>query len=135
MADVVAIITDLEAIVALLDGARVFEAGAQSIEPGKGVAVIFEPAPNYAETVTFDGAEDVRLNVKVLTVRASERVAVGRLHEFLDRLRVALTTGSTATWDFTDPDPPTNFGEYLFGSGENATSYLGFTMPLLVAVS
>lgn len=135
MASVGTIRTALETIVAALDGARTFDPAAPSIEPGKGVGVLIAPAANFDAVVALGDVEDLRFTVTVLTSRASERAAQARLDAFVETLRAALTTGATSDWDYTVPDTPTGYGQYNFGSGDNVTQYLGFAMPLLVAVS
>jgi len=106
-----------------------------TVDPGSGVAVLISPGAPFLTPVTLDGADDVSLNAVVVTSRSSERSAQARLDAAAIALRDVFTSDHTTNWDFVEPGNPTAYGDYTFGSGDNALSFYGFTMALQVATS
>lgn len=135
MTDVAAIRTALATLAETVDGVRGYDTVPTTVDPGAGVAVMITPGSPFLTPITLDGADDVNLNAIVVTSRASERSAQNRLDAAAIALRDVFTAGVTADWDFVEPGNPTAYGDYTFGSGENALSFYGFTMSLQVGTS
>jgi hypothetical protein len=99
---------------------------------------IVSPAPGaFLAEVTFDGVEDLQLVVTVLLQKVVD--TVGQADTFLSEgspnLANVIDSGATADWDYAVAQPARGYGQYVWGAGENATSYLGFEIPVTVGVS
>lgn len=103
-------------------------------------AVIIAPATGTVLTLaTLDGAGELNLVALVLVSKAVEANAQNTLDTYLStgssNIRSALESGKTTDWDYVMSGPISGYGQYTFGSGDAAQSFLGFTIPLTVAVS
>lgn len=102
-------------------------------------AVVFVPPGEFVTEVTMDGAEDVRLVVLVLVKKVVADEAQGDLDAFASagslNVSDAIDSGSTADWDYAVCGAARDYGDYVFGAGEQAQSYLGYQITVTIGVS
>jgi hypothetical protein len=103
-------------------------------------ALIIAPSTGVVDAVmTMDGAHDLALTALVLVsnvvVENAQDTLDGYLSAGATNLRSALDAGKTTDWDYVMSDPIRSYGQYTFGAGDAAQSFLGFEIPLTVAVS
>jgi hypothetical protein len=103
-------------------------------------AAVLMPVPGVFSTdVSMDGAQDLSFVVLVLVQKVSDRSSQDALADYLstgaDDVRAVIDSGATADWDYAVTSQARNFGEFAWGAGETAQRYLGFEIPVMVAVS
>lgn len=103
-------------------------------------AVIIAPAPGTVLTLTtLEGAGVLNLVAMVLVSNVVTANAQNALDTYLStgasNIRSALESGSSTDWDYVATEPISSYGQYTFGTGDAAQTFLGFTIPLTVAVS
>lgn len=102
---------------------------------------IIGPAPGaFLAEVSMDGVEDLQLVVTVLVSKVVDENAQNALDTYLssgaaNNIADAIDSSSTADWDFAVSQSIRNYGQYLFGSGDNAQAFLGFEIPVHVGCS
>jgi len=93
----------------------------------------------FLTEVTGDGCEDLDMTILVLVSRTVEENAQNRLDEYLSEgssnLANAVESGAVTEWDYAIAGAARGYGQYVFGSGDQAESYLGFEIPVTVGVS
>lgn len=135
MADVKAIRDALKTRLSAVTGLRAHDTLPDQVNPP---AAIVTPAPGiFEETVTLDGAQDLAFIVLVLVQKVVDRASQDALDTYLSSgasdIRAAIDAGKTADWDFAVTSQARNYGEFVWGTGENAMRYLGFEIPVMVA--
>jgi hypothetical protein len=99
-------------------------------------AIIFAPATGTFLTPTaMGGVEDLELVATVLVDKTVDESAQDTLDAWLASsagLRAAIDSGSTADWSFVVTSPVRGYGQYVFGTGDPAQSFLGFEIPTTV---
>jgi hypothetical protein len=102
-------------------------------------ALIAPPAGDHITEVTVDGCEDLEFVVTVLVSKTVDENAQNRLDEYASEgstnLANAVESGSTADWDYAIVGRLRNYGAFVFGSGDQAQTFLGFELPVTVGVS
>lgn len=137
MADVKAIRDRLANLVkAAVSGVSVMDFMVSS--PVLPAAIVAPSTGQVLSVETFDGAEDLELTVLVLVSKAVDENAQNALDTYMSEgsssIRTALESGKTTDWDFTMSGPIRSYGQYTFGSGDGAMTFLGFEIPVTVAV-
>ncbi len=99
-------------------------------------ALLLAPATGvFLTPVAMGGVEDLDLVATVLASKTVDENAQDTLDAWLassNGLRTALDSGSTADWSFVATQPVRGYGQYVFGAGDPAQSYLGFEIPMTV---
>lgn len=88
--------------------------------------------------VMDDDVRDLHFTVLVLVSKTVDEYAQNVLDDHIspDGVWDALESGTVAsTWDYCTPTGQTGYGQYVFGSGDAAQAYLGFTTNVTVGVS
>jgi hypothetical protein len=136
MADLGAIRSRLKTALAVIDGLHALDV-MPTQPPSVLPCAIVSPAPGvFLSEVTMDDAEDLQLVVTVLVQKVVDSIAQGAADDFLSgSIRDAIDSSATADWDYAVAQPARGYGQYVWGAGENATSYLGFEIPVTVGVS
>jgi hypothetical protein len=101
---------------------------------------IVVPAPGlFIDRATLDGAEDLEFVIVVALQQVVDGAAQDNTDTYLSEgsssIVAALNSGSTTDWDYTVALNARNYGEVVFGEGEGALRFLGFEVPVQVAVS
>jgi hypothetical protein len=101
--------------------------------------IIAPPTGTVLTQVTIDGCEDLELTALVLVSKVVDENAQNVLDTYLSEggsnIRAALEAGPSTDWDFVMSDPIRSYGQYTFGAGDAAQTFLGFEIPLTVGVS
>jgi hypothetical protein len=110
------------------------------LNPVLPAALVAPPPGTFLTEVTGDGCEDMELVVTVLVSNTISQNAQNRLDEYLSEgatqnLANAIESSSTANWDYAIVGAARNYGSFVFGSGDQAQTFLGFELPITVGVS
>jgi hypothetical protein len=107
--------------------------------PGLPAALVAPVSGVFATEVTGDGCEDLEFVVTVLVSKTVDENAQNIVDTFISEgsanLANAVESGSTADWDWAICSTARNYGAFVFGSGDQAMTFLGFELPVTVGVS
>lgn len=106
-------------------------------QPVVPCAFVVPATGSFLDEVTFGGAEDLSLVVTVLVQKVVDGVAQGAVDAYLSEslnIADAIDAGKTSDWDFVQTGAARAWGQYVFGDGEGAMRYLGYEIPVMVAV-
>jgi hypothetical protein len=102
-------------------------------------AYIVMPSPGeFVTEVTQDGCEDLDLVVLVLVKDVVDDIAQDAVDDYLSEstnIQNAIESGSTADWDYAIASSARGYGQYTFGTGDQAQVYLGYEIPVTIGVS
>ena len=100
------------------------------VAPAEGMVV---------EQVSLDGCEDLEFVVTVLVQKVVDGASQDNVDTYLSEgtssVVTALNSGKVTEWDYAIALSARDYGVYTFGDGENAQRFLGFEIPVQVAVS
>lgn len=100
---------------------------------------IVSPTPGQflEQTVMDDDTADLHFNVIVLVSNVVDDYAQNTLDGLVsqDAVRDAIDAGKvTNVWSYAITAGASGYGEYRFGDPQTGTGYLGFSIPVTVAV-
>ena len=137
MADVKAIRDRLVTLLRTVSGINVLDV--MPTNPVLPAALVAPATGAFLTEVTADGCEDLEMSVLVLVSKTVEENAQNKLDEYLSagssNLANAVESGGTTDWDYAVPGAARGYGQYTFGSGDQAETYLGFEIPVLIGLS
>lgn len=107
--------------------------------PGLPAALV-APVPGvFVSEVTNDGCEDLEFVVTVLVSKTVDENAQNNVDTYISEgssnLANAVESGSTADWDYAICSTARNYGVFVFGSGDQAMSFMGYELPVQIGVS
>lgn len=102
-------------------------------------AIIAPMTGGFLNEVTMDGVEDLDLVVLVLLQKVVDSAAQDNADTLLSagasNIANAIDSGHTTDWDYAVAKPARGYGQYVWGEGEGAVTYLGFEIPVEIGIS
>lgn len=135
--DVKAIRDALKARLDTIDGLLGYDTVEDAVNLPAGI--VAPASGEHADVVTFDGAQDLEYVVTVLVSKVVPGAAQDALDTYLSagasNIRAVLDNGAGTYWDYTVTGAARSYGEYVYGAAPAEQRYLGFEIPVTVAVS